>query len=61
MIRAFNRAKTALKAKTKYGDDYVSKGEFKYLLRYLKEYSNYWFVFNQIDTSGDRRVSRGEF
>ena len=34
---------------------------FEYLLKYLKEYSNYWFVFNQIDKSGDRRVSMAEF
>ena len=61
MIRAFTRAKTALKASSVYGDDYVSKAEFKYLIQYLREYSNYWFVFNQIDTSGDRRVSMAEF
>jgi len=39
----------------------VSKAEFKCLLQYLREYSNYWFVFNQIDTSKDRRVSLAEF
>ena len=61
LIRAFNRAKTALKASSQYGDDYVSKAEFKYLIQYLREYSNYWFVFNQIDTSKDRRVSMTEF
>ena len=61
LIRAFTRAKTALKASSKYGDDYVSKAEFKYLVQYLREYSNYWYVFNQIDTSKDRRVSMAEF
>ena len=61
LIRAFTRAKTALKASSKYGDDYVSKAEFKYLIQYLREYSNYWYVFNQIDTSKDRRVSMAEF
>ena len=61
IIRAFNAAKTVLKAATKYGDNYVSKAEFKYLLQYLRQYVNYWHVFDQIDTSGDRRVSRDEF
>ena len=36
IIRAFNAAKTALKAKSQYGDDYVSKAEFRYLLMYLR-------------------------
>ena len=36
ILRAFNAAKTALKAKSQYGDDYVSKAEFRYLLMYLR-------------------------
>ena len=61
IIRAFNAAKTALKASSKYGDDYVSKAEFKYLLRYLRQYYEYWIMFDTIDTSDDRRVSVKEF
>lgn len=61
LIRAFTAARTKLKASTQYGDDYVSKAEFKYLIQYLRDYSNYWYVFNQIDTSKDRRVSMAEF
>lgn len=61
LIRAFNAAKTQLKASTSHGDDYVSKAEFKYLIKYLKEYTNYWVVFNEIDTSKDRRISLEEF
>lgn len=61
LIRAFTAAKTKLKAKSKYGDDYVSKAEFKYLIQYLKEYTNYWIVFDEIDTSDDRRISVEEF
>ena len=61
IIRAFNAAKTALKASSKYGDDYVSKAEFKYLLRYLRQYYEYWLMFDKIDTSEDRRVSPKEF
>ena len=61
IIRAFNAAKNRLKAVSKYGDDYVSKAEFKYLLQYLRDYTNYWYIFDQIDTSKDRRVSMQEF
>lgn len=61
LIRAFTKAKTALKATTKYGDDYVSKAEFKYLMRYLKQYFSCWIVFNEIDTSKDKRITYQEF
>jgi len=36
IMRAFQVAKTSLKAKSKYGDDYVSKAEFRNLLIYLR-------------------------
>lgn len=61
IIRAFNAAKTALKASSQYGDDYVSKVEFKYLIQYLRDYTSYWIVFDEIDTSKDRRISLEEF
>ena len=32
LMRAYQSAKTKLKASTPHGDDYVSKAEFKYLL-----------------------------
>lgn len=43
------------------GDKYVSKSEFKYLLKYLRNYSYYWYVFNQIDINHDLRLSLEEF
>lgn len=61
IIRAFNAAKTSLKASSKHGDDYVSKAEFKYLIQYLKEYTNYWIVFDEVDSSKDHRISLEEF
>lgn len=61
IIRAFNVAKTALKAKSTHGDDYVSKAEFKYLLLYLRQYYQYWTVFDAVDTNDDRRISEQEF
>jgi hypothetical protein len=38
LMRAFSRAKTALKSKNQYGDDYISKAEFRFLLKYLRQY-----------------------
>lgn len=60
-MRAFQTAKTKLKATTKYGDDYVSRAEFRYLLQYLRQYYEYWVAFSRIDTNFDRRVSKAEF
>ena len=61
IIRAFNAAKTALKAKSQYGDDYVSKAEFRYLLMYLRQYYEFWLMFRALDADMDRRVSPAEF
>ena len=62
LIRAFNAAKTAKKAgKDKRDDDYVTKGEFRLLLKFLRQYFEYWVAFDRIDTDDDRRISFDEF
>ncbi len=62
LIRAFNSAKTYnTKNKKKHSDDYVSIGEFRILLKYIRQYYEYWVAFDRIDTSGDRRISKQEF
>ena len=61
LIRAFNAAKSKLKSKNSYGDDYVSRAEFRYLLKYLRQYYEYWVAFDEIDTDDDRRISYEEF
>ena len=61
IIRAFNAAKRKLKATNPHGDDYVSRAEYKYLVLYLKQYYNYWQLFDAVDTSNDRRISIQEF
>ena len=59
--KAFNAAKTQGKAITKYGDNYVSKHEFPYLLHYIKNYYIYWAIFNSIDVDHDQKLSLAEF
>ena len=60
-MRAFTAAKTMVKAKNIHGDDYVTKGEFRFLLKFLRQYFEYWVAFDRIDTDDDRRVSHAEF
>lgn len=36
IIRAFITAKDKVKSRHSYGDDYVSRGEFRLLLKYLR-------------------------
>ena len=62
LIRAFNAAKNAKKAgKDKRDDDYVTKGEFRLLLKFLRQYFEYWVAFDRIDSDDDRRISFDEF
>ncbi len=64
LIRAFTAAKNKVKSTTKKSynaDDYVSKGEFRFLLKYLRTYYELWVAFDRIDTGDDRRVSHSEF
>jgi len=61
LIRAFTAAKTKGKAKNKYSDDYVTKGEYRWLLKYLRMYFELWIAFDEIDTGNDGRISFKEF
>ena len=61
LMRAFMAAKTMVKAQTDHDDDYVTKGEFRYLLKYLCQYYELWVAFDQVCTSNDRRVGYEEF
>ena len=60
-MRAYMAAKTYHKSNKKHGDDYVTKMEFRILLKYLRKYYELWIAFDKIDSSGDRRVSNTEF
>ena len=56
-MRAFMSAKNKVKSKSKIGDDYVEKAEFRFLLKYLRQYYEYFMAFKAIDKGGDGRVS----
>ena len=61
MMRAFQAAKDKVQSKSEHGADYVEKKEYRYLLKYLRQYFEYWVAFDRVDTDGDRRVSFEEF
>ncbi len=61
LMRAFQAAKVKVKSTKSYGDDYVSKAEFRWLLKFLRQYYELWVAFDRIDTDDDRRVSHSEF
>ena len=60
-MRAFMAAKNKVKSTNKLGEDYVTKGEFRFLLQFLRQYYELWVAFDRIDTDDDRRVDHGEF
>ena len=61
LIRAYQSAKNRLPSKNSYGDDYVSRAEFRFFLMYLRQYYEYWVAFDEIDKDDDRRISFEEF
>ena len=60
-MRAYVAAKTKMPSTSKYGNDFVTKNEFPYLLKYLRQYYEYWVAFDRINSDQDRRVTRQEF
>ena len=61
IIRAFNAAKDKGKHVSKYSADYVEKNEFRYLLVYLRQFAEYFVMFNRLDTGHDKKISFQEF
>ena len=46
LLRAFNAAKACVPSKNKrHGDDYVEKAEYRFLLKYLRQYCEYFVAF----------------
>lgn len=55
MIQAFTAARKIAARKTKHSDDYITLPEFRLFLLYLRQYFEYYVMFQQIDTSSDGR------
>lgn len=61
IMRAFQTAKEfGVKHGISKHPDFVHKPEFRLLLVYIEEYFKIWEIFEAIDTSGERRISREE-
>ena len=61
IMRAFQAAKTKYTAKSKYSHDYIEWMEFRIFLVYLRQYFEYWVMFERVDASGDHKISLDEF
>ena len=61
IMRAYNAAKDKLKSKHSFGDDYVSKAEFKYFLLYLRQYYEYWMAFDSIGKETKKEEQGGTY
>lgn len=61
LIRAFSAAKGRGNSKSRYGEDYIEKGEYRHLLKYIRQYYEYYVAFERVDTDGDKRISKEEF
>jgi Ca2+-binding EF-hand superfamily protein len=61
LMRAYQAAKNFKPSKNKVGEDYVEKSEFKFLLVCLRQYLEYYVMFDRIDSSDDKKISVSEF
>merc|ERR1712147_504369 len=60
-IRAYHAACKRAKKKNKYSADFVQPQDFRYLLKYLYVYYEYWVAFEKLDKDGDHRIPKSEF
>jgi hypothetical protein len=49
------------KSKSSLGEDFIERIEFRMLLLYLRQYFELYVMFDEVDTSDDRRVDKAEF
>lgn len=61
IMRAFQSAKSSAKNKHKNSNDYIERNEFRYLLCYLRQYFEYYEMFDIINTDDDKYVDYDEF
>lgn len=58
---AFDAAKNQYKTKWDSDDNYLQWNEFRIFLLFLKQYFEYWKMFETVDSSGDHKISPDEF
>eukprot|EP00242_Pyramimonas_sp_CCMP2087_P015564 CAMPEP_0198201364 /NCGR_PEP_ID=MMETSP1445-20131203/4158_1 /TAXON_ID=36898 /ORGANISM="Pyramimonas sp., Strain CCMP2087" /LENGTH=177 /DNA_ID=CAMNT_0043871665 /DNA_START=97 /DNA_END=630 /DNA_ORIENTATION=- len=61
VMRAFQASKGIHKSKSSLGEDFIERIEFRMLLLYLRQYFELYVMFDEVDTSDDRRVDKAEF
>ncbi|KAK3251352.1 hypothetical protein CYMTET_39307 [Cymbomonas tetramitiformis] len=61
IMRAFQAAKGVHNSKSTLGPDFIERIEFRLLLVYLRQYFELYQMFDEVDSSDDRRVSLDEF
>ncbi|GAB5360037.1 hypothetical protein AAMO2058_000593100 [Amorphochlora amoebiformis] len=61
IMQAYKVARAKGKAKSKVSGDYVEKHEFRYFLYALRQYFEYWVMFDRADKNDDRRIDLAEF
>ena len=61
LIRAFTAARSKSKPTNEFSADYVTRNEYRWLLKYLHMYYEMWVAFEAIDIGSDRRISLNEF
>jgi Ca2+-binding EF-hand superfamily protein len=61
IMRAFQAAKDSTKNKHKNSSDYIERNEFRYFLCYLRQYFEYYEMFDLINTDDDKYIDFDEF
>jgi len=61
ILRAFNAAKNLNGTQTGPMADFIQYIEFRAVLSFLRQYFEYWVMFDRIDTSRDHRIDFNEF
>ncbi|KAL3935157.1 MAG: hypothetical protein SGBAC_009264, partial [Bacillariaceae sp.] len=63
IMRAFQAAKGVhnTSAEKGLGENYIERSEFRLLFVYLKGYLELWRLFDEIDSSKDKKINRQEF
>jgi Ca2+-binding EF-hand superfamily protein len=61
IMRAFQAAKSSGPSRTSHSDDYIEKNEFRLFLVYLRQYFEYYEMFDRVDTGDDKKIDLKEF